>query len=224
MPYTLKQSIDFIYKNYLLRNESDPIQDRLIIFEEETIEREWGWVFFYNSELFYRVRISPLVGIGPLFFNRHTGEIRQFSTGVDSTENLILDYEWEMLDREPNCLCLSAPNDRKETILIFKHLFRLPLAQARDLVKEANAPFFMGKRSHLEWLEDKMANVGVRCHIELLGDRPACELFVLPRALTLRDDATPADAYPVDPPDDSQYLIKWAETPAEAQKRNGIGN
>mgnify|MGYP001581233356 CR=1 FL=1 len=61
-------------------NEPDPYapdSPRRALLNNETIERPWGWVFFYESAHFLETgRFEDrLAGNAPCLFNRFTGEI-----------------------------------------------------------------------------------------------------------------------------------------------------
>jgi len=54
-----------------------PANDRLILADRETIERDWGWVFYYTSErwLKYGDLSSAMGGNPPIFIVRQSGTI-----------------------------------------------------------------------------------------------------------------------------------------------------
>jgi hypothetical protein len=54
-----------------------PDGDALVILEEETLERSWGWVFFYTSRLWRQTGELKyaLAGNAPLIYERHSGRI-----------------------------------------------------------------------------------------------------------------------------------------------------
>ena len=61
-------------------NPDDPTD--LVIIDESTIEKDWGWVFFYTSERYLKTRDTryALAGNAPYIVNRHTGELRVTGT------------------------------------------------------------------------------------------------------------------------------------------------
>jgi hypothetical protein len=78
-------------------NEPDPYwQDKpkLEVVDEQTIEKEWGWVFFYNtSEYLKSGKLNEgLLGNAPYIINRETGEITETGTAYD-IEHYIKEYE-----------------------------------------------------------------------------------------------------------------------------------
>jgi hypothetical protein len=68
------------------------------IVEESTIERSWGWVFFYQSSEYLRTgNISAaLAGNAPYIVNRHTGDVIVTGTAWP-TQKYIDDYESRLL-------------------------------------------------------------------------------------------------------------------------------
>jgi immunity protein 35 of polymorphic toxin system len=66
----------------------------LVILDEETIEREWGWVFFYNSQRYLETGdiLHALAGNAPYLVNRHTGELQVTGT-AHPTEHYIAEYQ-----------------------------------------------------------------------------------------------------------------------------------
>lgn len=64
------------------------------ILEDETIEKSWGWVFFYQSKAFissgdFR---DMLGGNAPLIVNRASGKITETGTAYE-IEHYIKEYE-----------------------------------------------------------------------------------------------------------------------------------
>lgn len=59
-----------------------PSDEEWVILDEYTIERPWGWVFFYNSREYATTGDpgSQLFGNAPYMVNKETGEI--FDTGT----------------------------------------------------------------------------------------------------------------------------------------------
>ena len=74
---------------------NDPSTPRdLVVVDEHTIERAWGWVFFYNSKRYLETREFryALAGNAPYIVNRQTGEFRVTGT-AHPIEDYIADYE-----------------------------------------------------------------------------------------------------------------------------------
>lgn len=78
-------------------NEPDPYwQDKpkLLVVDDQTIEKEWGWVFFYNSIDYLKSGeiTDALAGNAPYIVNKITGEILATGTAYD-IEHYIKEYE-----------------------------------------------------------------------------------------------------------------------------------
>ena len=66
----------------------------LVVVDDGTIERLWGWVFFYNSARYLKTGnfLHALLGNAPFIVNRNTGEVRVTGTAYP-TEYYISEYE-----------------------------------------------------------------------------------------------------------------------------------
>jgi len=67
---------------------------RLVILDELTIEKEWGWVFFYNTEEYAKSGdiMDTLLGNAPYIVNRKAGELIETGTAYE-IEDYIKEYE-----------------------------------------------------------------------------------------------------------------------------------
>ena len=54
----------------------------LIILDQRTIEKPYGWVFFYTSKSWFETRDAKfaIAGNGPFLVKQENGEIQQFGT------------------------------------------------------------------------------------------------------------------------------------------------
>lgn len=70
----------------------DPID--CVVLENETIEKSWGWVFFYQSKTYVETGDfrEMLGGNAPIIVNRITGVLTQTGTAYD-IEHYISEYE-----------------------------------------------------------------------------------------------------------------------------------
>lgn len=78
-------------------NEPDPYwpeKPKIVVLEELTIEREWGWVFFYQSSEYIETQNfnSQLVGNAPYIVNKLSRELIETGTAF-SIEYYINEYE-----------------------------------------------------------------------------------------------------------------------------------
>jgi hypothetical protein len=68
--------------------------DEIVILDDATIEREWGWVFFYTSKRWQETKDIryALAGNAPIIINKSTGKL--FETGTAyPVEHYIQAYE-----------------------------------------------------------------------------------------------------------------------------------
>ena len=71
---------------------------KLEILDADTVEKEWGWIFYYDSADHIRTGddIYLLAGNAPIIVNKETGEL--FVTGTSwPIEKYIEDYETRLL-------------------------------------------------------------------------------------------------------------------------------
>lgn len=78
-------------------NEPDPYwpdKPKLLVDDKLTIEKEWGWVFFYNTSDYLKSGDidEGLIGNAPYMANKITGEIIETGTAYD-IEHYIEEYE-----------------------------------------------------------------------------------------------------------------------------------
>ncbi|MEM9220622.1 MAG: YrhB domain-containing protein [Cyanobacteria bacterium P01_F01_bin.150] len=77
--FTIDQAQSLV-QNFIDKNSSGEIQ--LSIDVRHTIEKNYGWIFFYNSKQYIETgNIRSLaVGCGPILFDKKNGEITRFGT------------------------------------------------------------------------------------------------------------------------------------------------
>lgn len=66
----------------------------LAIIDDETLEKEWGWVFFYQSKKYMETGDlrDMLAGNAPYIVNKYTGEVVETGTAYD-INHYIHEYE-----------------------------------------------------------------------------------------------------------------------------------
>ena len=78
-------------------NMPDPYwsdKPELVILDENTIEKVWGWIFFYQSSLYLESKdiSDALAGNAPLIVNKNTGEVIETGTAYP-LEQYVQEYE-----------------------------------------------------------------------------------------------------------------------------------
>ena len=83
----------------LVKAELEKMKDKChsvdcAILEEDTIEKSWGWVFFYQSKAFIKTGdfLELLAGNAPIIVNKNTGELVFTGTAHD-IDYYIKEYE-----------------------------------------------------------------------------------------------------------------------------------
>ena len=66
----------------------------IVVLDEPTIEKPWGWVFFYNSQKYIATgeAIHALAGNAPFIVNRNTGALEVTGT-AKRIEEYVSEYE-----------------------------------------------------------------------------------------------------------------------------------
>jgi hypothetical protein len=88
---TKEEALGLVSKELQRRSPPD---DPLIVVEEHTIEKAFGWVFFYNSMKFLDTGIYEysLAGNGPVIVDKSTGTV-EFYGSANPVEEIIKTYE-----------------------------------------------------------------------------------------------------------------------------------
>jgi hypothetical protein len=95
--FTKAEALEAVSKKLeQMSTSSDPF----VVVEKSTIERPFGWVFFYNSKKFLDTGISRyrLAGNGPVIVNKITRTV-EFYGSNKPPEELIEDYETKLAER-----------------------------------------------------------------------------------------------------------------------------
>jgi len=124
-----------------LRDSGEGERNDIVIVDDETSEREFGWVFFYNSRKHVETGdvLFGLVGNAPLIVDRHTGKLHVTGTGLP-TECYIRAYEatgdpHNYLDYVGSrvAICLASEDmDRNEAICLLTEIFSIDPGHAKD--------------------------------------------------------------------------------------------
>ena len=169
MDYSILDAKALIYDTVLASEDGAPPERAAVILDDLTVERPWGWVFFYNNTIYARTRKTrdAWIGPGPIFFNRSTAEIRRFGSGGNLTHE-IYDYEME-LAANGGCWCiwLTSGQPRAETIVKLKTALGITTAEARKLVPRLPHCLFSGIRRELDWAAHCLTARGISVEIVL---------------------------------------------------------
>jgi hypothetical protein len=186
MSYSLEEAKFVIYDTVLHRRVGTALEDTPVIFDEDTIEKPWGWIFFYNNERYRQTGDFPCqwVGQGPIFFNRDNGEVRVFGSGCKLDDELY-DYEMELAAKNGSwCLWLTADQERKTTIVKLKSAFSLTTSDAMRMVPKLPHCLFSGVRRHLDWVARQLTEHNIATDVTLEESPDVAQsIFTLPEGM-----------------------------------------
>jgi Immunity protein 35 len=80
--------------DYLKRHLAPKFVDKVVILENNTIEKSYGWIFFYQTRKWVETRKTRdgLIGNGPILIDKNTAKIVQFGSSGS------LDYWCELYE------------------------------------------------------------------------------------------------------------------------------
>lgn len=85
-------------------NQPDPYwpdKPKIVVIDEQTIEKEWGWVFFYDTYDYLKSGNfeDSLAGNAPYIVNKYTDEIIETGTAYD-IDYYISEYESKLQNKD----------------------------------------------------------------------------------------------------------------------------
>ena len=94
---TREEAKQLVHKRINAVDRYAPQNIELAIMDRETIEKEYGWVFFYQTQEYIKTRdlVDALVGNEPYIVNKYTGELIETGT-ANPVEDYIAEYEAQM--------------------------------------------------------------------------------------------------------------------------------
>ncbi len=140
--------------------------EELVVIDEDTIERPWGWVFFYTSRG-WRDGDSryALGGNAPIIVNRFDGALRSTGT-ASSIDHYIAEYEAELERRQGTWqLIIQERNASPQTLSRIRHALRLSVAEAGTLKQTLPCVWKVGAKMDLEPVLDQLRADGISAEI-----------------------------------------------------------
>ena len=91
---TEDEAKQLIYSRINAEDPHEVTKVELAIIDDETIETEYGWVFFYQTRDYLKTGdfADTLVGNAPYIVNKYTGEVIETGTAYP-IEDYIAEYE-----------------------------------------------------------------------------------------------------------------------------------
>jgi hypothetical protein len=76
---------------------AEATDNRGVVLEDSTLDRPYGWVFFYQSRAYVETgdKMQAFFGNAPIIFNRVSGELRVTGT-ADPVDDYLRKYEVEL--------------------------------------------------------------------------------------------------------------------------------
>jgi Immunity protein 35 len=73
-------------------------EDKLVIIDEYTLEKDYGWIFSYNTQTFSITKDygDSLINHGPVIVNKETGVVEEIVGGPFLKQKLV-EYELKIL-------------------------------------------------------------------------------------------------------------------------------
>ncbi len=158
-----------IVKNELLIQESNLLNDSLIIVDDFTIERPYAWIFIYTSKNLLETNDSKylIAGNAPIIVDKRSGKMKSYSTAF-STDEIIDKYEeegklWSLtllknntLDNSKLILLKNKMNLRNDDLILLKN-------GKKDIISK-------GSESRLKLLQKEFKEIGIETEILLSFD------------------------------------------------------
>ena len=139
--------------------------DSLIIIDNQTIEKEYAWIFPYTSKKYWETNdINHAIGgNGPLFISKLDGQVYTYRTGL-SIEEMIDEHE------EKNRLwTLSMANNISDTslLLILKKALGWTQEQLTGFKNGKDKALDHGSKKRLEQIQSLLSSSDIKTNITL---------------------------------------------------------
>jgi Immunity protein 35 len=130
--------------------------DSLIIIDDQTIEKDYAWIFPYTSKKYWETTdINYAIGgNGPIFISKLDGQISNYRTGL-SIEEMIDEYE------EENKIWNLALTDNifsdTNNTLTFRQILGLTISEVASYKKNNKLAFESGSRTRLLKIQKQLS-------------------------------------------------------------------
>jgi hypothetical protein len=130
--------------------------DSLIIIDDQTIEKDYAWIFSYTSKKYWETNdINYTIGgNGPLFISKLDGQISNYRTGL-SIEEMIDEFEeenkiWDLT------LTDNIFKDTSKTFT-FRQVLGLTISEVANYKKNDKVAFESGSRTRLLEIQKQLS-------------------------------------------------------------------
>ncbi len=140
--------------------------EKLVIADDDTIERPYAWIFCYTSSLFIETGdiLNALAGNAPLFISKTDGEVSTYRTGL-SMAGMIEQYEeenniWELM------LAEHIYSDPKK-LSTLKKILGFDTARIAEYVANKELLLDSGSEKRLLHIQTRLNASGIRAVLSL---------------------------------------------------------
>lgn len=146
--------------------------DSLIIIDDQTIEKDYAWIFPYTSKKYWETNNTnyAIGGNGPLFISKLDGQISNYRTGL-SIEEMIDEHEeknklWNLT------LTDNIFTDTNKT-LTFRQVLGLTISEVANYKKNDKIAFESGSRARLLGIQKQLSlkSIATRLTQRVLTDK-----------------------------------------------------
>lgn len=141
--------------------------DEPIIFDESTLEREWGWVFYWGSRGYAETRLFQyaLAGNAPVLVKRVDGSAH-FTTTAGPIEEFLIEYEDDLGLVAP-VWCLMVDEVKSLDLLMkMRQALRWSVAEVGRVKGSLPGCVRRGKRREMLVLCDALLAEGIKSKVE----------------------------------------------------------
>lgn len=169
--YTFEQARKIV-ADRLLENSSFLHKDSLIILDKLTIEKPYGWIFFYDSKLWLETKETQyaIAGNSPIIVDKETLEQTSYPSAY-SLEKMLQEYEeekkiWNLILPESHLL-------ENAKLIALKNKLKLGLNTIKEIKDSKTFCLASGSEFRLKMLQYDLQNIGIDTSLILTwGNKP----------------------------------------------------
>lgn len=143
--------------------------DSLIVLDDFTIEKPYGWIFFYDSKLYQETKETRYIiaGNSPIIVDKKTGEQTSYASAY-GLERMLQEYEdekniWNLVLTESNLISNTK-------LIALKNKMNINLQDALKLRRNATFCIDSGSEFRLKIIQTELINLGIETKLLLSDD------------------------------------------------------
>lgn len=140
--------------------------DSFVLLRDQTIERPYGWIFFYGSKLWHETKDTKylIAGNGPLLVEKHSGAISQLGT-AHGVLGQIRKYEDE--NKIWDLVVLDGSNLTNDSGLDLRNRFGFSFQDSIKTRKESGYIFDSGAEVRLKEIKIELDQFEIKSIIKI---------------------------------------------------------